>query len=168
MQRGITQKTTEISDYGFMESDPKSKRAKIVELSAYAPLITATAMRYIHIPLNNIFVVKDEEVFCEKEAYIVRYEENKGCYVDQDCKAVKVKNVLWDGMGIIDESLFPKDMDGFIYCRSHFFKSCLFRGNIQDYFQDHYKEKYEEAYATDMLGRKMKVSDIKVIVTDNS
>ena len=147
---------------------PNEAGAKIVELSAYAPLITATAMRYIHIPLSNIFVVKDEEVFCEKKAYIVRYGENKGCYVDRDCKTTKVKNVLWDGMGIIDESLFPEDMDGFIYCRSHFFKSCLFRGNIQDYFQDHYKEKYEEAYATDMLGRKMKVSDIKVIVTDNS
>ena len=147
---------------------PNEVGAKIVELSAYAPLITATAMRYIHIPLNNIFVMKDEEVSCEKAAYIVRYTENKGCYVDRECKDAEVKNVLWDGMGIIDESLFPEDMDGFIYCRSHFFKSCLFRGNIQDYFRDYYKEKYEEAYATDMLGRKIKVSDIKVIVTDNS
>ena len=35
------------------------------------------------------------------------------------------------------ESIFPKDKEGFIYCRSHFFKSCLFRGNIQQFFEDY-------------------------------
>ena len=62
-------------------------------------------------------------------------------------------------------------MNGFIYCRSHFFKSCLFKGNLQQYFQDYYKDEYENAYiddGIDLFGRKMKVSDIKVIVTDNS
>ncbi len=47
---------------------------------------------------------------------------------------------MWDGMGLIDESIFPKNMNGFIYCRSHFFKSCLFRGNIQDFFKDYCAE----------------------------
>lgn len=71
-------------------------------------------------------------------------------------------------MGLIDDSIFPEDMEGFIYCRSHFFKSCLFRGNIQQYFKDYYKTEYETATVTDMFGNVMKVSDVKVIVTDNS
>ncbi len=150
------------------EKMPNEKGAKIVELSAYAPLITATATRFIHIPLDNIFVVKDEEVSCLKNAHIVRYTKDKGCYVDRNQRDTDIRNILWDGMGIIDELLFPQDMNGFIYCRSHFFKSCLFRGNIQEYFRDYYKEKYDTAYETDMLGRKIKVTDIKVIVTDNS
>lgn len=200
---------------------PNEKGAKIVEMSAYAPLITATAIDFIKIPLENIFVLKDEPVSCEKKAYKVKcrdreekdfasYEENinqrgytfdkkkadansqltyvkqtkddcklhgidiseipfkKECYVDRTDKPSKIENILWDGMGLIDESIFPKNMNGFIYCRSHFFKSCLFRGNIQDYFKDYYKEKYDTVYETDMLGRSIKVTDIKVIVTENS
>ena len=73
---------------------------------------------------------------------------------------------------MIDESVFPKDKDGFIYCRSHFFKSCLFRGNIQEFFKD-YCEKHSLDYDTyivksDMFGRKLKLKDIKVIITDKS
>ena len=207
--------------------------AKIVELSAYSTLITATAIDYITLPLDNMFVVKDAEssVFkravavkakdvehvryevdfnsTEMEEYIngfdftfykkkckenpsLKYinktkkalEENgiileecpmkeilytkKECYVDRSEDKSEITNVLWDGMGLIDESIFPDNMEGFIYCRSHFFKSCLFRGNIQDYFKDYYGDKYNEAVETDMLGRKMKVSDIKVIITENS
>lgn len=84
----------------------------------------------------------------------------------------KIKNILWDGSGLIDESVFPKNMDGFIYCRSHFFKSCLFRGKIQEFFRDYCAENGEDydTYITDvdMFGRKLKLKDIKVIITDKS
>lgn len=92
------------------------------------------------------------------------------CYVDRSDKKTEVENTLWDGMGLIDDSIFPekKGMEGFIYCRSHFFKSCLFRGDIQQYFKDYYGEKYESALIEDMFGNKLPVKDIKVIITDNS
>lgn len=219
---------------GLIDKIPAGKGAKIVELSAYAPLITATAMDFIHIPLDNILVIKDEKVSCRKKACVVGVEEQKKqvrdfkefekiinpmgyttyktvledhpeyrligrtkkellehdidiydcpvqeinysdgrihnkCVVKRDER--EISNILWDGMGLIDSSIFPSDMNGFIYCRSHFFKSCLFKGNIQQYFQDYYKDDYENAYiasGVDMFGRKMKVSNIKVIVTDNS
>lgn len=99
--------------------------------------------------------------------------QKKECTVTRVNDA-KVKNILWDGMGLIDESIFPKDRDGFIYCRSHFFKSCLFRGNVQEFFKDYCMEngdEYESAYIkdnVDLFGRKMKLSDIKVIITDKS
>lgn len=207
--------------------------AKIVELSAYSTLITATAIDYITLPLENMFVVRDAKSSLWKKAYTVKakdveytkyeidfenieleeyinslgltfykkkqnvnpqlthikksqkaLEENgvpiqdcpmkqitfskKECYVDRDEEESEITNILWDGMGCIDESVFPENMQGFIYCRSHFFKSCLFRGNIQQYFKDYYGENYENAVVTDMLGRQMKVSEIKVIVTENS
>lgn len=219
---------------GLIDKIPDGKGAKIVELSAYAPLITATAIDFIHIPLDNILVLKDEKASCRKQACIVGVEQQKKkvrdfkkfekilnpmgyttyktvledhpeyrligktkkellehdidiydcpvkeinysdgrihnkCVVKRDER--EISNILWDGMGLIDSSIFPSDMNGFIYCRSHFFKSCLFRGNIQQYFQDYYKDDYENAYiasGVDMFGRKMKVSNIKVIVTDNS
>lgn len=217
--------------YDKMPSD----NAKIVELSAYSTLITATAIDYITLPLDNIFVVEDAKASVFKKAVTVKVkdvehsreqidfdseeieklinkynltfykkkrkedsdlkyihktkkalEENgidiaecptktvpytkTECYVDRDKdgEVSEITNTLWDGMGICDESIFPDNMDGFIYCRSHFFKSCLFRGNIQEYFKDYYGECYDDATETDMFGRKMKVSDIKVIITENS
>lgn len=141
--------------------------AKIVEMSAYSTLITASAMDYIHIPMENILIVEDQKAAIELPALAVRVDDEKHCCV-KEYEKYKIENVLWDGMGLIDDSIFPEDMEGFIYCRSHFFKSCLFRGNIQQYFKDYYKTEYETATVMDMFGNTMKVSDIKVIVTDNS
>lgn len=141
--------------------------AKIVEMSAYSTLITASAADYIHIPLENILIVEDKKVATELPALAVKVDDEKHCFV-QEYEKYPIENVLWDGMGIIDDSIFPEDMEGFIYCRSHFFKSCLFRGNIQQYFKDFYKTEYETATVKDMFGNVMKVSDVKVIVTDNS
>ncbi len=227
----LLNKTRDFLTMGLWNKMLNEKGAQIVEMSAYAPLITATAIDYINIPMENIFVLKDEEVSVFKKAFTVKecdvekyreqrdypaFEEyinqydltfykkkvkrnpeltwvaqkkkaleayginvdlcpmkevayvNRECYVDRENKESQITNVLWDGMGLIDDSIFPEGMEGFIYCRSHFFKSCLFRGKIQDYFKDHYGDKYDTAYETDMIGRKIKVTDIKVIVTENS
>lgn len=207
------------------------ENAKIVEMSAYAPLVTATAIDYISIPMKNILIVKDEDVSTMVNAVSVKthdvpYEKmvidwetmetlinghdltfyrkkrrdnpnlkyirksktalkengitdypmktkvyyKKECYVDRTKEKAEVKNTLWDGMGLCDESIFPKDkkMEGFIYCRSHFFKSCLFRGNIYEYFKDYYGDAYDTATVKDMFGNVICVKDIKVIITENS
>ncbi len=231
--------------YDLMDEQSKNdpeKVFKLVELSAYQTLTTATAKGYIQIPLENILVVKDEEVFTnEMNAAIVKIEDKvyfkpeyeldfdsprleniinkKGFtfdekkaneqnlklitektkdalkengfringkypgehklieYTKKECVATrvsnaKIKNILWDGMGLIDENVFPQNMNGFIYCRAHFFKSCLFRGNIQKFFKDYCKE-HNLDYGTyiteaDMFGRKLRLKDIKVIITDKS
>lgn len=205
------------------------ENADIVGMSAYAPLVTATAIDYINIPIENILIVKDEDVYSMVNAVSVKvtdvpYEKQvidwdateklinvynltfykkkrrenpmleyirksksalegcgildlpvktkiytkRECYVDRIEGKSEVKNVLFDGMGCIDESIFPNNMEGFIYCRSHFFKSCLFRGNIQEYFKDYYKDRYETATVTDMFGNVFLAKDIKVIITENS
>lgn len=232
--------------YDLMDEQSKKDPEKVfrlVELSAYQTLTTATSVGYIQIPLENILILKDEEVYSdEMNATIVstedveyeivervpdfdnpRFEEliNKKGYtfyegkakdntalkfieksrkalkengirpngkypyvtnteikIRKQCKVnmvsdAKIKNVLWDGMGLCDESIFPKNMNGFIYCRSHFFKSCLFRGNLQDFFKDYCKENdidYESHTVedVDMFGRKLRLPDIKVIITDKS
>ena len=114
-----------------------------------------------------MLIVKDLKAAVNIPALLVKINNDKQCLVESQ-DDYKVTNTLWDGMGLIDDSIFPEGMEGFIYCRSHFFKSCLFRGNIQQYFKDYYKTEYETATVTDMFGNVMKVSDVKVIVTDNS
>ena len=234
--------------YDIMDEQSKQnpdKIFKIVELSAYLTLTTASANGYIRIPWNRILVVPDEEVYSkpqkavivsnksvpytyeEKEFFIhfddshieelinkkgftfdeekskksnLKYiEKTKQAFKDngirwngsyghseitkreeirQECEAQyvsdeQVKNIMWDGMGLIDESIFPKNMNGFIYCRSHFFKSCLFRGNIQDFFKDYCAENnidYDNftTEKIDLFGRKLSLSNIDVVITDKS
>lgn len=231
IKKELHRKVFDYLTMGLWERMPNVKGAKIVEMSAYAPLITATAIDYIHIPMENIFVLKDQESSCFKKAISVKAKDvkhtrkekdytafegyinqcgltfykkkakekpgltyigrtkqeleaygidinicpkknvtyyKKECYCERNNEISEISNILWDGMGIISDEIFPKNMEGFIYCRSHFFKSCLFRGNIQDYFKDYYGDNYDTAYKTDMMGRRMKVSDIKVIITENS
>lgn len=145
------------------------ENADIVSLSAYSTLITASALGYIHIPLKNILIVRDQEVSTILPGLTVDVDESNHCYVKKE-EQCEITNILWDGMGLIDDSIFPEDqwMDGFLYCRSHFFKSCFFRGNVVQYFMDYYKEDYSTAAVMDMFGNKVKVSDIRVIVTENS
>lgn len=147
------------------------ENADIVSLSAYSTLITASALDYIHIPLKNILIVRDQEVSTILPGLTVDVDESNHCYVKRE-EQCEITNILWDGMGLIDDSFFPEDedqgMDGFIYCRSHFFKGCLFRGKVVQYFIDYYKEDYSTAAVMDMFGNKVKVSDIRVIVTENS
>lgn len=145
------------------------ENADIVSLSAYSTLITASALDYIHIPLKNILIVRDQEVSTILPGLTVDVDESNHCYVKKE-EQCEITNILWDGMGLIDDSIFPEDqgMEGFIYCRSHFFKSCLFRGDVVQYFIDYYKEDYPTAAVMDMFGNKVKISDIRVIVTENS
>lgn len=231
IKKELHKKVFDYLTMGLWKRMPNVKGAKIVEMSAYSPLITATAIDYIQIPMENIFVLEDQKSSCYKKAIVVRTKDvehtrkvkdyqafekyinqygltfykktanenprleyvkrskkalaeygidadlrpekdvayyKKECCCDRTNESSEITNTLWDGMGIIDDSIFPENMEGFIYCRSHFFKSCLFRGNIQEYFRDYYGDNYDTAYETDMTGRRMKVTDIKVIITENS
>lgn len=143
--------------------------AKIVEMSAYQTLVTATAQDYIQIPMNQILILKDEEIKANLPVWSVEVQNGK-CVVSRNAEN-EVSNILWDGMGLIDEEIFPKDMDGFIYCRSHFFKACLFRGNLQQFFKDKLnlpEDEYEKYPVKDMFGNSLKLKDIKVVTTENA
>ena len=231
-------------DYKESKADPE-KVFKLVELCAYDTLTTATAKGFMNVPLDNILVVQDEDVYSDKmkaaivglkdvevikplDEYVVDFDNpkvekilnkkgytfcsdksdkyifiaekskkalkeqgiriNRGYpgeheitekkYSEKQCsveyKEENIKNVLWDGMGLIDDSIFPDGHVGFVYLRSHFFKSCLFRGSIQQFFKDYCEQQginYDTAYIgddTDLFGRRMKLSDIKMVITNNS
>lgn len=111
---------------------------------------------------NLILIEKTKDALKENGVringkYPGEHVKQGGAYTKKECVVTKVndakiKNILWDGMGLIDESIFPQDSDGFIYCRSHFFKSCLFRGNIQKFLKDYCAEnglEYENTYIMD-------------------
>ena len=155
--------------------------AKIVEMSAYAPLTTSTIVGTIHIPVENILILKDQDSFFETIADVVRAEEyidnknriKKKCVVSRE--QTKVKNTIWDGMGLIecDEQYLklPDYINGMALMRNHLFKVCCVKTKIQKFFQDWCSENgydYETHQIQDMFGNWHYLKDIKMITTDNA
>lgn len=162
--------------------------AKIVEMSAYAPLTTSTIVGTKYIPVRDILILRDQDSFFKTMANIVRAEDyvdskgriSKKCVVDK--KITEVKNTLWDGMGLIEAAYF-KDcanaynpdwtvkINGMALMRQHLFKMCGFKAYLQLFFQDWCAKtgnNYETYQVQDMFGHWHYLKDIKIITTDNA
>lgn len=162
--------------------------AKIVEMSAYAPLTTSTIVGTKYIPVEDILILRDQDSFFKTMANIVHaedYVDSKGrigkkCVVDK--KVTEVKNTLWDGMGLIEADYF-KDcrnaynpewtvkINGMALMRHHLFKMCGFKSHIQLFFKDWCEKTgndYETYQVQDMFGHWHYLKDIKIITTDNA
>lgn len=162
--------------------------AKIVEMSAYAPLTTSTIVGTKYIPVEDILILRDQDSFFKTMANIVRaedYVDSKGrickkCVVDK--KVTEVKNTLWDGMGLIEADYFQTcnnaynpdltvKINGMALMRHHLFKMCGFKSHIQLFFKDWCKKTgndYETYQVQDMFGHWHYLKDIKIITTDNA
>ena len=156
------------------------KNAKIVEISAYAPLSTSAIEGTMEMPVEDVLILKDQDSFFHTIADIVRAEEYelnvKGktethtkCVVHRE--ETDVKNTLWDGMALIENSVVPEWCNGMALLRNHFFKACAFRTHIQKFLRD-YADKhgidFDTWELTDMFGVKHLASSIKMITTDNA
>lgn len=153
------------------------ENARIVELSAYAPLTTSTIIGTLHIPVEDILILKDQDSYFQTLVNVVRAEiytdknglSGKKCVVSQE--ETEVKNTVWDGMGIIESALLPDWVKGMALLRNHLFKMCGLRGHIQLFFRDWCEKKgydYETFQIEDMFGCRHFVKDIKMITTDNA
>lgn len=151
--------------------------AKIVEMSAYAPLTTSTIIDRLHIDVDNILFVPDIDSFFTTMANVVKAEDyktpsgetKKRCIVVRE--KTDVKNTLFDGQGLIESSILPSYINGMVLLRNHFFKACFFRTHIQKFFRDWCAENgqdYETYEVTDYFGNKKKIKNIVAITTENA
>ena len=143
------------------------RNAPIVEIGAYSSLITSTIEGRIKIEPENILILKDVESFFNTDVISIETDEEKHCHAVLR-KDYQVKNVLFDGQALIDESIFPDWGNGYVLLRHHFFKAAAFCTKIQKYFKDYFGDEYENAKVTDMWGNEHYAKDIKLITTDNA
>ena len=144
-----------------------TENSPIVEMGAYSSLITSSIVGKVQILPEQILVLQDVDSFFQTNVISVETDEHK------HCKAVpidnyKVKNTLFDGQALIDSSIFPEWGEGYILLRHHLCKMAAFHSNIQLFMKDYFGEEYEAAVVKDMWGNNVKVSDIKLITTDNA
>ena len=157
------------------------KGAKIVEISAYAPLSTSAIEGTVTIPVEDVLILKDQDSFFRTIADIVRAEDyevvlrggkketRKRCVVHREL--TDVKNTLWDGMALIETSVMPGWCNGMALLRNHFFKACAFRTKLQMFIKDYcnnHNIDYQTYTIKDMFGNDHLAKDIKIIVTDNA
>lgn len=155
----------------------QNDNAKIVEMSAYAPLTTSTIVDTLHVPVEDVLILSDQNAYFKTIANIVKAQEyrdkhgniKKKCIVERE--EIEVKNVLWDGMMIIESDILPSWVNGMALLRNHLFKACGVRGHIQEFFKDWCRETghdYESYQVQDMFGNNHYLKDIKMITTDNA
>ncbi len=155
--------------------------AKIVEISAYAPLSTSAIEGTINIPVEDVLILEDKDSFFNTIADIVRAEDyevtlkngekeiRKRCTVHRE--ETNVKNTLWDGMALIETTVMPDWCNGMALLRNHFFKACAFRTRIQQFIKDYCQDNnidYDTYEITDMYGNRHLAKNIKMITTDNA
>lgn len=155
----ITDKLYEMSK-DFLEMGIKTD--KVVELEAYKALICSSIIGTVHIEPKNILIISDKESSITKEVESIEVQ-NGECIVTT--KEQKLTNILWDGQALLDESIFNQfeQANGMMLLRNHFFKSCAFRCDIQQYIKDNNIHEVK-----DIFGVTHQTKDIKLICTESS
>lgn len=156
-----------VHEFLYMGIKPPQEKAPIVELGAYSSLITSSIEGRVQIKPNEILCLKDVDSTFLTRVMSVETNKDKHCYIAERDN-YEVVNTLFDGQGLIDESIFPEWGDGYILLRHHMTKLAAFKTRIQKFMQDTFGDEYETATVKDMWGRDVRVKDIKLITTNNA
>ncbi len=154
-------------DFLYMGIKLPENNAPIVEISAYAPLVSSGIEDRIKIDPESILVLKDVDRFFSTNVVSVEIDDQKHCHAKR-IDNFELKNTLFDGQALIDSSIFPSWANGYILLRHHFCKMAAFSTNIQQFFRDYFGENYSSATVKDMFSNEHFVKDIKLITTDNA
>lgn len=151
----------------YMGISLPENNAPIVEIGAYSSLITSSIVGRVKIEPKQILVLKDVDSLFKTNIVNVYLGDDGHCHAgrENDCNVV---NTLFDGQALIDSSIFPEWADGYVLLRHHFTKCAAFSTNIELFMRDYFKDDYDSATVKDMWGRDVKVSDIKLITTNNA
>lgn len=154
-------------DFLYMGIKLPKTETPIIEVSAYAPLVSSGIIGRIKLNPKNILILKDIDSFFNTDVISIETDENRHC-IAKHLENYTVKNTLFDGQALIDSSIFPSWGNGYILLRHHFCKMAAFNTNIQAFFKDYFKDDYYTATVKDMFGIDHFVKDIELITTDNS
>lgn len=144
-----------------------SENAPLVEMGAYSSLVASGIQSKIKINPRNILVIKDVDSFFKTNVISIETDELKQCHaIHRD--DYELKNTMFDGQGLIDESIFPTWGEGYVLLRHHMTKMACFKTKIQKFFKEYYGDAYLTATIKDMWGNEHYAKDIVLITTDNA
>lgn len=143
-----------------------TKDSDLASWESYKSLSLSSLKGTIDIPLNGILFIPDYKSEFKEEA--VSVEEEGGSLV-ANTKETKVKNDIWDGESLLDESLFTGDYEKnhMMLLRNKFFKSCAFKTKLQKWFKDK-NITLEDLKARGFITLATDISQIVMVTTPNS
>lgn len=154
-------------DFLWMGLELPEHNAPIVEIGAYASLVSSTIIDKIQINPDDVLILKDVDSVFRTNVISIETDKNKQCRAIKR-KNYEVTNTIFDGQALIDLSIFPDYGNGYVLLRQHFTKCAAFATDIQGFFKDYFKDDYDTAMVKDMWGNFHKVKDIKLITTNNA
>ena len=151
----------------------EKKKSDLTSAKAYDALVMSSIIGTVKIPRLSILMLDSAEsgkISGNRKILVKDGKESAKLISEDEYKKTMGKefehhNILWDGQALLDSSFFTGEFSGhgMMLLRNSFFKACAFNTNIQKFFKDNgIKE------VTDMFGRKMKASDVRMIVTVDS
>lgn len=145
---------------GTNEKD--SEEVDIASLKAYESLTLSSIEDTIEIDPNSILLVGDIDSKFTEMASVTELVSGE---LITTTKEIELSNSIFDGEGLMDESLFTGVLEGksMALLRARFLKSCVFNTKIQEFFIDN-----NITEVKDMFGKVHKAEDIKIITTPNS
>lgn len=151
----------------YMGIELPEHNAPIVEVGAYASLVSSTIIDKIQINPKDVLILKDVALNYKTNVISVETDKNK------HCRAVLKKNYvgsndIFDGQALIDLSIFPDYGNGYVLLRQHFTKCAALATDIQGFFKDYFRDEYDTAMVKDMWGNFHRAKDIKMITTNNA
>ena len=133
---------------------------------AYKSLSLSSLKGTIDIPLNGILFIQDcKSEFTEE---VVSVEVKDGALV-ATTKETLIKNDIWDGESLLDESLFVENYaeKHMLLLRNKFFKSCAFKTKLQKWFKDK-NITLDNLKARGFITLATDISQIVMVTTPNS
>lgn len=145
-----------------------SGNVDVASVLAYESLVSSSIETTIDINPENIFIIDDK--FSTFKMPATEVHNNLKATFNP---SATIENNIWDGQGLIDVSLMAsidRQDKGMILTRQHFWKSCLFNTNLQQYLKDNCPEgtDFNEWKLVDMFGNKVLAKDILVVTTPSS
>lgn len=154
-------------DYLRMGLKLPKENAPIVEIGAYSSLVASGICGRVKINPENILIVDDVDVEFKTNVIDVCLDDDGHCKVEYR-DDYPVTNTMFDGQGLIDESIFPSWGEGYVLLRQHMTKMACFKTKIQKFFRDYFGDEYETAIVKDMWGNEHYAKDIQLITTNNA
>lgn len=154
-------------EYLYMGYQMPEQNSPIVEIGAYASLITSSIIGKVRIMPHEILTVKDFKTSTWSNVVKVYSDEHKICHAES-IENYEITGEAFDGQALIDQSIFPGWADGYILLRNHMTKCAAFCTDIQQFMRDQFGDEYETATVIDMFGNVINVMDVKIITTNNA
>ena len=140
---------------------------EVASWEAYRALTLSGIEETLSLPKKAILIIKDQ--ISEFDETVI-CNPNTGNDLEPEQKTITIKNKIWDGQSLIDESVFAVIPERYqnksmLFLRNRFFKSCAFRTKLQQWFSDNDITKISQLNGY-TLARDVK--DIKLVITESS